>query len=66
MHQLPTSKKLVSAAELATVLSISRRTVWTMVSRGVLRPYRLTGSAVRFDLEEVLQDLRQQREALGR
>ena len=63
MQQPTTStRKLVDAGELAEALSISRRTVWTMVSRGAIRPYRLTAAAFRFDLEEVLQDLRQQRE----
>jgi predicted site-specific integrase-resolvase len=62
MNDAIVNQKFVTAEELAEVLRVTSRTVRTMVLRGLIRPYRLSNAAVRYDLQEVLQDLREQRE----
>ena len=54
----PTSRSMVSVRELADVLNVSRRTVYTMCEEGRI-PFYKTGRIRRFCLPEVLRCLRQ-------
>ena len=53
--QSSTSSRLISAEEVAEMLSISTRTVWRLLSTGkMVQPIRIGGS-VRWSLEQVRQ-----------
>lgn len=49
-------KTLVTAAELADRLSVTRRTVYRMIHKGLI-PRNRVGGQWRFDLNEVLKTL---------
>jgi len=51
---LPPGQRGLKVHEVATYLNTSRRGVWRLVGRGLLRPVRWPGSrTVRFDLADV-------------
>jgi DNA-binding transcriptional MerR regulator len=55
-------RKLVSTGELAEALSISIRTIARLKRAGVITPIRITTACIRYDVNEVLQQLREQEE----
>lgn len=63
MRETSGNQKLLTTAELADALAVSTKTVRRLTVRGRLRPYRLSAVAVRYDLSEVLADLREPRDA---
>jgi len=56
-------RKLVSIAELAEFLGVSTRTVQRLKLAGVIRPYQVTPTCPRYDLDEVLDQLTDERQA---
>lgn len=51
--------RLITAAELAAVLGLPRRSVWDLARRGGLPGTYRVGHLFRFDLAEVLAGLRE-------
>lgn len=62
MGPKPQCRKLVSAAELAEFLGVSKRTVQRLKDGGVIRPYRVTPTCPRYDLDEIVEQLQSARE----
>lgn len=52
-------RHLLTTKELARALKVTERTVQNLVSRGTLKPIKI-GRCVRFDLGEVLEELKTQ------
>jgi len=63
MGSKPQCRKLVSVAELAEFLGVSKRTVQRMKDAGAIRPFRVTPTCPRYDLEEIVEQLHSEREA---
>lgn len=55
------TRRLVTAEELAEVLGTSARTVYRMGARGQVPSYRVGARGIRFDAAEVLAALREER-----
>lgn len=53
-------RKLVSTGELAEALSISTRTIARLKRAGIITPIQITAACIRYDVAEVLQQLREQ------
>lgn len=47
--------RMIDAGELAQILSLSKRSIWRMLSRGQLIKPKKLGGAVRWNLGEVRQ-----------
>jgi excisionase family DNA binding protein len=62
VYELP-RPALLSVSEVAALLGISRPSVYRMVRRGDLRPYRV-GERLRFNVDEIDQLLERSREAV--
>jgi len=56
--------RIVTVIELATVLRLSRHTIYRRIDAGVIVPLKGGGgrSKLRFDLDKVLRDLRDEGE----
>lgn len=52
-HQTPEKKSLLTRAEVAGFLGISKHTVWNLERRGLLKPIRLSRRTLRYKAEEV-------------
>lgn len=51
------TKRLLTSTELADILGVSKRHLWDLERDGVVPSIRL-GTSVRFDLEDVLNELK--------
>lgn len=52
-QQPPKNKSLLTRAEVAGILGISKHTVWNLERRGLLKPIRLSQRTLRYKAEEV-------------
>lgn len=51
----PLTPLLLKQADVASLLSVSRQTVWTLTKRGVLSPVKLTSGLTRYNRDQVLE-----------
>jgi len=56
-------KVFLTVGDLAELLRVSTRTVHRLKDAGVIRAYRITPYCIRFDQDEVLEQLLSQRES---
>jgi hypothetical protein len=54
-----TNRRLLDAVQMGTVLGLSARSVLRQFERGRIPGYRCSPKRVRFDLDEVLEALRE-------
>ena len=59
------TRRLVTATELAQSLSISTRTIARLVRLGVITPVQITPYCLRYDVEGVIQALKDRGKAMS-